>query len=79
MVARLILVCIQQGPLLTESQLKVIIDIAIAAAQLLLASLVLPFVVPGFDQAQIAMILFGSITALSSWLGAIGLARKVNL
>lgn len=66
-------------PLLTDSQLKVLADIGVAAGQLSAASMVLPFVVPGLDKTKLPVIVLGLVSTSICWVGSILLVRRAKL
>ncbi len=65
-------------PLLTDSQLKILADIGVAAGQLFLAAMVLPFVVPGLDKSKVAVIELGLISTVFSWSLSVLIARRIE-
>jgi hypothetical protein len=65
-------------PLLTDSQLKVLADIGIAAGQLFLAAMVLPFVIPGLDKSKIMVIELGSVFTIVSWSFSVLITRRIK-
>lgn len=48
-------------------QRKVLSDIGIAAGQLAAGSMILPFVVPGLDQARFHVVILGLLLTLGMW------------
>lgn len=64
---------------LTESQVKVLIDIGVAAGQLTGATMVLPFLVPGLDKAKLPVIVWGIMITALFWVGSVLLAKKIKL
>lgn len=63
---------------LKNSQRKVLVEICVAVGQLSAASMVLPFVVPAFDQAKILVIILGLLITIGAWSLAVILARRVR-
>lgn len=63
---------------LNNSQRKVLVEICVAVGQLAAASMVLPFVVPGFDQAKLFVITLGLLITIGAWFWAVMLARKIK-
>lgn len=66
-------------PLLTDSQLKIIADIGIAAGQLSAASMILPFILPGLDQTKTHVVVLGILLTCGFWLLSIFTVRKVRI
>jgi len=65
-------------PILTSSQLDKLADVLIAAGQLSAGSIILPFIIPGFDKTKIPMIILGAVMTFSSWILSILIVRRVK-
>lgn len=76
---KLVLILLDRPPLLNESQVKVLIDISVAAGQLSAASMVLPFVAPGLDKTKLPVIVLGVVFMIVFWAGSILLARRIKI
>ncbi len=75
---KILLVLLDRPPRLTESQLKVLADIGVAAGQLSAASMILPFVIPGLDKTKLSMIAWGIAATALFWVGGVLLSRKIK-
>lgn len=63
---------------LTDTQLKVLSEIGIVLGQLAAASMVLPFIFPGLDQAKLSVIILGGLITIGSWSFSIIVVRRVK-
>ena len=75
---KLVLVLLERPTRLTESQVKVLIDIGVATGQLSTASMVLPFIVPGLDKTKLPVVVLGLAFMTIFWLGAVLLAKRIE-
>lgn len=76
--SRLVLILLARPSRLTESQLKILADIGVAAGQLTMGVMVLPFIVPGLDKTKLPVIVLGLAATSISWMGAILLGRRIK-
>ena len=63
--------------LLTPSQLKIVAEIGVSVSQVTFASMVIPFLVPGFDRSKLFVVTLGVVVTLISWLLSILVVKKV--
>ncbi len=75
---KIFLIIVKKAPRLTEPQLKTLIDIGVGFGQLMLGSVVLPFLLPGFDQIRYPVIILGLIAAFLSWTISVIAARRLK-
>ena len=64
------------GPIFSSVQLKTISEIFSDIGQVCIASMVIPFIIPGFEKDQIATIILGTSLALLFWTLSILLVKK---
>ena len=58
------------------AQRKVLADIGIAGGQLSAGSMVLPFVVPGLDQARLHIVLLGLLLTAGLWSFSVVIVKR---
>ena len=61
-----------------NNQRKVLIDICLLVGQLAAASMILPFIVPAFDQTAFFVIILGLLMTLGSWSLGVMIARRTQ-
>jgi len=75
---KLFLIFLEKSPRLTEGQLKVMADIGVAAGQITLGAMVLPFVVPELDKTKLPLVVSGAVGTALFWIGSVFLAKRLN-
>jgi len=75
---KLLLIFIEKSPQLTEGQVKVMADIGVAAGQLTLGAMVLPFVITGLDKTKLPLVVSGAIGTSFFWFGSVWLAKRTK-
>ncbi len=69
---------IEKFPRLTEGQVKVMADIGVAAGQLTVGAMVLPFVIPELDKTKLPLVVSGAVGTAFFWFGSVWLARRIK-
>lgn len=75
---KVLLIFLEKSPRLTEGQLKVMADIGVAAGQLTLGAMVLPFVIAGLDKTKLPLVVSGAVGTALFWIGSVFLAKRLN-
>ena len=63
---------------LTDEQLRVLANVAIAAGQISAGSVVIPYIFPTLDETKIGMVLLGGSITLFFWSFSVWIIRRIR-